>query len=94
VLDLAKFSWIYPSDISTLPSPLLICAVVFHAPGFQARYLKLWWFLLPLDLLWSLSPFLLLHHMNYGLALACMTPLVYSPFAQRSLILMGAGGVA
>jgi hypothetical protein len=72
----------------------LICAVVFHAPGFQARYLKLWWFLLPLDLLWSLSPFLLLHHMNYGLALACMTPLVYSPFAQRSLILMGAGGVA
>jgi hypothetical protein len=23
--------------------------------------------------------------------LACMTPLVYSPFAQRSLILMGAG---
>jgi hypothetical protein len=27
------------------------------------------------------------------LALACMTLLVYSPFAQRSLVLMGAGGV-
>jgi hypothetical protein len=25
--------------------------------------------------------------------LACMTLLVYSPFAQRSLILMGAGGL-
>jgi DNA-binding winged helix-turn-helix (wHTH) protein len=71
----------------------LICAAIFHAPGFRTRYLKLWWFLLPLDLLWSLAPFLLLHHINYGLALACMTPLVYSPFAQRSLILMGAGGV-
>jgi cholera toxin transcriptional activator len=32
-----------------------------------------------------------LHHINWGLALACVTPLVYSPFAQRSLILMGAG---
>ncbi len=69
----------------------LLCAVLFHAPGMQEKFLKIWWFLLPLDVLWSLAPFLLLHHMNVGLALACMTPLVYSPFAQRSLILMGAG---
>jgi hypothetical protein len=46
---------------------------------------------LPLDWLWALSPFLLLHHIHYGVALACMTLLVYSPFAQRSLVLMGAG---
>ncbi len=71
----------------------LLSAVLFHAPGMQEKFLKLWWFLLPLDVLWSLAPFLLLHHMNYGLALACMTPLVYSPFAQRSLILMGAGSM-
>jgi len=32
-----------------------------------------------------------LHHINFGLALACTTLLVYSPFAQRSLVLMGAG---
>jgi cholera toxin transcriptional activator len=70
----------------------LLCAVLFHAPGIRQKFLKMWWFLLPLDCLWSLAPFLLLHHINYGLALACMTPLVYSPFAQRSLILMGAGG--
>ena len=70
----------------------LICAVLFHAPGLREKFQKIWWwFLLPLDLLWSLSPFLLLHHINYGLALACTTFLVYSPFAQRSLILMGAG---
>jgi hypothetical protein len=34
---------------------------------------------------------LLLHHINFGLALASTTPLVYSPFAQRSLVLMGVG---
>jgi DNA-binding winged helix-turn-helix (wHTH) protein len=71
----------------------LLCGVVFRAPGLRDKFLKLWWFLLPLDGLWSLSPFLLLHHINYGLALACMTLLLYSPFAQRSLILMGAGDV-
>lgn len=70
----------------------LICAVLFRAPGIQGKFEKLWRFLLPLDALWSLAPFLLLHHIPYGLALACMAPLVYSPFAQRSLILMGAGG--
>ncbi len=70
----------------------LICAVLFHAPGMRGKFLKLWPFLLLLDVLWSLSPFLLLNHMNFGLALACTTLLVYSPFAQRSLILMGAGG--
>jgi DNA-binding winged helix-turn-helix (wHTH) protein len=69
----------------------LICAVLFYAPGLREKFRKIWWFLLPFDLLWSLSPFLLLHHINYGLALACMTFLVYSPFAQRSLVLMGAG---
>ena len=70
----------------------LICAVLFRAPGVRANFLKLWPFLLLLDVVWSLSPFLLLHHISFGLALACTTLLVYSPFAQRSLMLMGAGG--
>jgi cholera toxin transcriptional activator len=43
-----------------------------------------------MDCAWALAPFLLLHHMSYGLALACATLLVYAPFAQRSLVLMGA----
>jgi DNA-binding winged helix-turn-helix (wHTH) protein len=71
----------------------VLCAALFHAPGARGQFLKIWPFLLVLDELWSLSPFLLLHHINFGLALACMTLLVYSPFAQRSLVLMGAGGV-
>jgi cholera toxin transcriptional activator len=70
----------------------LICAVLFRAPGLREKFLKLWPFLLVFDVLWSLSPFLLLHHINFGLALACTTLLVYSPFAQRSLMLMGAAG--
>jgi cholera toxin transcriptional activator len=69
----------------------LTCAVLLQAPGVRGKVLRIWPFLLPFDILWSLSPFLLLHHISAGLALAFMAPLVYSPFAQRSLILMGAG---
>jgi DNA-binding winged helix-turn-helix (wHTH) protein len=69
----------------------LFCAVLFRAPALRQQFRKLWLLLLPLDLLWSLAPFLLLHHINAGVALACTTFLVYSPFAQRALILMGAG---
>ncbi len=70
----------------------VLTAVLFHAPGVREKFLKVWQFLLPLDVLWALSPFLLLHHINFGLALSCTALLVYSPFAQRSLVLMGAGG--
>jgi DNA-binding winged helix-turn-helix (wHTH) protein len=69
----------------------LLCAFLFHAPGIREKFLMLWQFLLPLDILWALSPFLLLHHINFGLALACTAFLAWSPFAQRSLVLMGAG---
>jgi DNA-binding winged helix-turn-helix (wHTH) protein len=69
----------------------VLSAVLFRAPGASAKFLKIWPFLLIFDELWSLSPFLLLHHINFGLALACTALLVYSPFAQRSLVLMGSG---
>jgi DNA-binding winged helix-turn-helix (wHTH) protein len=71
----------------------VISLVLFHAPRAREKFLRMWPFLLLLDELWSLSPFLLLHHINFGLALSCTALLVYSPFAQRSLILMGAGRV-
>jgi hypothetical protein len=70
----------------------VLCMVLFRAPGARGKFLGLWLFLAPLDVLWSLAPFLLLHHIDFGLALACTALLVYSPFAQRSLVLMGAGG--
>ena len=68
----------------------VVSMVIFHAPRARAKFLKLWPLLLVLDVVWSLAPFLLLHHINFGLALACTALLVYSPFAQRSLVLMGA----
>jgi DNA-binding winged helix-turn-helix (wHTH) protein len=68
----------------------LLCTVFFRDPGARKRFLKLWGFLLPFDVLWALSPFLLLHHINFGVAVSCMALLVYSPFVQRSLVLMGA----
>jgi cholera toxin transcriptional activator len=69
----------------------VLCAAMFHAPGFREKFLKLWPFLLLVDVVWSLAPFLLLHHINVGMAVACTALLVYSPFAQRALVLMGAG---
>lgn len=69
----------------------VFCAALFRAPGLRGKFLRLWPWLLLADVLWALSPFLLLHHISIGLALACMALLVYSPFAQRALVLMGAG---
>ncbi|HEY4380807.1 MAG TPA: transcriptional regulator [Acidobacteriaceae bacterium] len=69
----------------------VISLVLFHAPRARQKFMTMWPFLLLFDELWSLSPFLLLHHINFGLALSCTALLVYSPFAQRSLVLMGAG---
>jgi cholera toxin transcriptional activator len=68
----------------------VLSAVFFRPPRAREKLLRIWPFLLPFDVLWALSPFLLLHHISPGLALSCTALLVYSPFAQRSLVLMGA----
>jgi cholera toxin transcriptional activator len=92
-------TWVFTLIVATaavlIPvRAFLISAVLFRAPAIRRRYLTLWLFVLPLDGLWAMAPFLLLHHIKYGVALACMTLLVYSPFAQRSLMLMGAADPA
>jgi cholera toxin transcriptional activator len=77
---------------TAIPARLyLIAAVLFKAPGLKGRFLKLFPFLFPLDQLWALAPFLLLPQIGFGLALGITAALLYVPFAQRSLILMGAG---
>lgn len=92
--------WAHPFLVLIVTAAILIpvrvflgTAVLFQAPGLRGRFMRIWPFLLLLDVLWALSPFLLLHHISVGLALACTALLVYWPFAQRSLILMGAAGV-
>ena len=66
----------------------LVVAMTFDFPQFPDKFQRLFPFLLILDLLWALSPFLLIHHINVGVALAMIAALVYLPFAQRSLVLM------
>ena len=69
----------------------LISMVAFKAPGLREKFPRLFAVIFPLDELWALAPFLLLAQIGYGLALGLTAILLYAPFAQRSLVLMGAG---
>jgi cholera toxin transcriptional activator len=69
----------------------LISTVAFKAPGLTEKFPRLFAVIFPLDELWALAPFLLLPQIGYGLALGLTAILLYAPFAQRSLVLMGAG---
>jgi len=66
----------------------IMLAVALDYQNLSAKFSKLFPLLLILDLLWAVSPFLLIHHINGGFALGLSAPLVYLPFAQRSLVLM------
>jgi DNA-binding winged helix-turn-helix (wHTH) protein len=46
---------------------------------------------LALDMMWALAPLLIERHLGTGLALAAVAALVWSPFAQRTLLRMSAG---
>lgn len=67
----------------------LLAAAGFNYRGLNAKFKKLFPFLLPLDELWALAPFLIVHRIGFGLALAATAALLYLPFSQRSLLLMG-----
>ena len=69
----------------------LISAAGFNAPGLRGRFLRIFPVTFVLDELWALAPFLLAGQIGYGLAMGATAALLYAPFAQRSLILMGAG---
>lgn len=79
--------------VAIIPVRLFIfAAVAFHAAQLPAKFKKLFPVLFLLDLLWALSPFLLIHHISLGVTLGMSAALVYLPFAQRSLVLMYAKG--
>ena len=69
----------------------LITTASFKAPGLRQNFLRLFVIIFALDELWALAPFLLVPEIGYGLALGFTAILLYAPFAERSLILMGAG---
>ena len=69
----------------------LISTVAFKAPGLKDKFPRLFAIIFPLDELWALAPFLLVQQIGYGLALGLTAILLYAPFAERALVLMGAG---
>lgn len=50
------------------------------------QYRKVFWFLYALDIFWSIAPISLSLKIGEVLSLACIPPLVFSPFSQRTLI--------
>jgi len=78
------------SAVIALPIRLyLISAVTFDLSGLSDKFHRLFTVTFPLDELWALSPFLLAPQIGVGLALAATAALIYVPFAQRTLLLMG-----
>jgi cholera toxin transcriptional activator len=67
----------------------LLAAIAFNYRGLNAKFQKLFPFLLILDELWALAPFLILQQIGAGFALAGTAALLYLPFSQRTLLLMG-----
>jgi len=66
----------------------LISAVAFDLAGLSLKFNRLFTAILILDGMWAVAPFLLVPQIGVGLALAATAALVYSPFAQRTLLLM------
>ena len=86
------FSLVVVTALIGIPVRLyLLSAAAFGYRGLTRRFLKLFPMLFPLDELWALAPFLLLDQISGGLALAVTAGLLYVPFSQRSLLLMGDG---
>jgi cholera toxin transcriptional activator len=70
----------------------LLSASIFGYRGLPVKFHLLFPVILPLDELWALAPFLLVDQIGVGLALAATAALLYLPFSQRSLMLMGEFG--
>ena len=89
-----------PGAEKIVPAVVLVTATVgiairfyrswrsFRHPELGKKFRKLFPFLLPLDQLWALSPFLLVNQIGLGLVFAAMAALLYLPFSQRSLVRM------
>jgi cholera toxin transcriptional activator len=67
----------------------LLAAIAFNYGGLNGKFQKLFPFVLVLDELWALAPFLIVQQIGPGMALAATAALLYLPFSQRSLLLMG-----
>ena len=67
----------------------LLSAALFSYRRLTVKFLKIFPAVFVLDELWALTPFLLVDWIGRGLALAATAMLLFLPFSQRSLLLMG-----
>ncbi|GAC1427930.1 MAG: hypothetical protein NVSMB58_00300 [Terriglobales bacterium] len=66
-----------------------LSAASFDVKSVSKNFRRLFAAIFILDELWALAPFLLSREIGIGLALATTAALIYVPFAQRTLLLMG-----
>jgi cholera toxin transcriptional activator len=91
---LSHATWIFVLLLLTASAGIpirlyLLSAAALGYRGLTRRFLKLFPALFPLDELWALTPFLIVDWIGIGLALAATAALLFLPFSQRSLLLMG-----
>lgn len=66
----------------------LLSAVAFDFRKLGVKFAQLFPFILALDQLWAIAPFLLVPQIGIGLAFAATAALLYVPFAERTLLRM------
>ncbi len=66
----------------------LISSIAFDLTGLTGKFVRFFIFILILDGIWAIAPFLLIPQIGIGLALAATAALFYAPFAQRALLLI------
>lgn len=84
------FVAIIVSAVIAIPLRLyLLTGAAFDYRGLGDSFRKVWPAVFFFDLLWALSPFLLVREIGFGLAFGACAALLYLPFSQRTLIRMG-----
>jgi cholera toxin transcriptional activator len=66
----------------------LLSAVAFDFRKLGVTFARIFPFVLALDQLWAVTPFLLLPQIGIGLAFAATAALLYVPFSERTLVRM------
>jgi DNA-binding winged helix-turn-helix (wHTH) protein len=88
------WAWLVFVATGTLGIPVrlyLLTAATFGHRGLGGSFLKIFPLIFFLDELWALAPFFAVGQIGIGLALAGTAALLFLPFSQRSLLLMGDG---
>ena len=91
---LTHWTWVVVVLVATASAGIpirlyLLAAAAFDVRSLTRKFHHLFPFTFVLDELWALSPFLLLPQIGLGLALAASAALIYVPFSQRTVLLMG-----